>query len=78
MQHSEVESMSDSHAWLRRFVAEKPREVNVQAPLHHTVLARFALPGVLHYGLRREYRPTNLASHIKLGQFFNGKPEAST
>ena len=78
MQHSEVESMNDFHAWLRRFVVEEPREVNVQAPLHHTVLARLALPGVLHYGLRREYRPTNLASHTKLGQFFTSKPEAST
>ena len=77
MQHSEVESMSESYAWLRHFLVEELREINVQAPLHDSVLARFDLPGVLHYGLRREYRPTNLNSHTKLGQFFNNKPEAS-
>jgi uncharacterized protein (DUF2235 family) len=78
MQHSEVESMRDSYPWLSNLWAEEPREVNVQAPLHHTVLARFALPSVLHYGLLREYRPTNLSSHTKLAQFFNNDPEAST
>lgn len=78
MQHSEVESMGDTNAWIRRFVTEEPREVHVQAPMHDSVLTRFSLPGVLHYGLRREYRPPNLTSHTKLGQFFNNKPEAST
>ncbi len=78
MQHSEVDSMSDTYAWLRRFVTEEPREVNVQATLHHTVLERLARPSVLHYGLSQEYRPSNLASHTKLGQFFSKKPGAST
>lgn len=78
MQHCEVERMSESYAWLRHFLVEERREINVQSELHDSVFARFALPGVLHFGLRREYRPTNLNSHTKLGQFFNNKPEAST
>lgn len=78
MQHSEVEGMRDSYPWLSHFLAEKLREVDVQAPLHHTVLARFALPSVLHHGLGREYRPINLSSHTKSAQFFNNDPEAST
>lgn len=78
MQHSEVESMRDSYPWFSHFLAEKLREVNVLAPLHHTVLARFALSNVLHHGIGREYRPSNLSSHTKLTQFFNNDPEAST
>lgn len=77
MQHCEVSSMNEAHAWAGRFLDEEPREINVQAVLHPTVMTRLALPGVLHYGLRREYRPGNLAGHTKLGQFFSKKSEAS-
>ena len=76
MQHCEVKSMTESHEWAGRFLVEEPREINVEAVLHPTVLTRFALPGVLHYGLRREYRPINLAGHTKLSQFFSNKPAA--
>lgn len=75
MQHCEVTSMKESHEWAGRFLDEEPRKIDVQAVLHPTVMTRLALPGVLHYGLRREYRPSNLAEHTKLGQYFNKKPE---
>jgi hypothetical protein len=69
MQHDEIESMRDSYpGWwpekLRFVWAKLPREVHLEAPLHPTVLQRFAFAnGVLHYALRRLYRPTNLAKH---------------
>lgn len=76
MQHCEVSSMNEAHAWAGRFLDVELREINVQAVLHPTVMTRLALAGALHYGLRREYRPVNLAEHTKLGQFFskNSKP----
>jgi uncharacterized protein (DUF2235 family) len=81
MQHSEIESMRESYPWFvpkdwRRVWDEQPREVNVQAPLHPTVYARFALDGVQHYSLRQRYRPANLTGHSKLAQFFNNSSEA--
>ena len=75
MQHCEVQAVIESHAWAGRFLVEEPRKINVEAVLHPTVTTRFALPGVLHYGLRHEYRPINLAGHTKLGQFYGQAPE---
>lgn len=76
LQHSEIESMRESYpswwpaSW-RHTWAETPREINPQAPLHPTVLQRFALKvGVLHFGLRRAYQPVNLATHTKLGEYY--------
>lgn len=70
MQHSEIESMNDSYPWLRRLIAEKLREMDVEAPLHPTVQQRLALPSVPHYGVHRPYRPANLAKHTKAQHFF--------
>lgn len=78
MQHCEVTSMKESHEWAGRFLDEEPRKIDVQAVLHPTVMTRLALPGVLHYGARREYRPNNLNNHTKLGQYFNKKSEVSS
>jgi uncharacterized protein (DUF2235 family) len=75
-QHCEIESMRESYgAWvplrLRRTWTEKRRAVPVDAVLHLTVLERCALDGVLHYGLRRIYRPANLCGHTKLRQHYS-------
>jgi uncharacterized protein (DUF2235 family) len=76
LQHSEIESMRESYPWwvpkrLRLVWAEQPRQVHVEAPLHATVHERYALAnGVLHYGVRRPYRPPNLASHTQLGRYY--------
>jgi uncharacterized protein (DUF2235 family) len=77
MQHSEVASMKESFSWAGYLLEEELREINVEAVLHPTVMTRFELPGVLHFGLRREYRPTNLSAHTKLGKFFNKKSEVA-
>lgn len=70
MQHSEIESMNDSYPWLRRLIAEKIREMRVDAPLHATVIRRLSLPSVPHYGVHQPYRPQNLSKHIKAQHFF--------
>lgn len=75
MQHSEVESLKDAYPWwvpkmLRRRWKEMPRSIQVNAPLHPTVLERCALPGVLQYGLYKLYRPTNLHSHDEVNHYY--------
>jgi hypothetical protein len=76
MQHNEIESMRESYPWWvpkawRHAWAEQFREIHPQAPLHPTVAERFGLTnGVLHYGLRRPYRPANLTSHDVVAQFY--------
>ena len=74
LQHSEIEKMREAYPlWLpvawRRTWAEKPRSIDPQAPLHPSVFLRFAVEtGVLHFGLRRLYRPINLCNHAQLNE----------
>lgn len=76
MQHSEIESMRDSYySWWPKLWcwtwAQAPRKVDVAAVLHPTVYDRFAqVKGVLHFGLRMPYRPSNLVAHTKLGNYY--------
>ncbi|MDB5751082.1 MAG: hypothetical protein JWP65_1503 [Ramlibacter sp.] len=76
MQHDEIESMRDSYPWWvpkawRHTWVEKPRKVPAGAILHPTVAERVALSGgVLRYGRRTAYRPTNLSSHGQVAQFY--------
>ena len=84
MQHCEVERLRESYpqwipTWMRHFWEEEPRKVPTDAPLHSSVLARCALPGTLHYGQLRAYRPRNLAQHTALNEFFpaNSQPDHS-
>ncbi len=77
MQHSEIESMRETYPkwwpkswhWTWR---ETPREINVEAPLHHTVFERFGLGDrAQQYGICKSYRPSNLSSHVKLTAHYN-------
>ncbi|OGB21452.1 MAG: hypothetical protein A3I66_18155 [Burkholderiales bacterium RIFCSPLOWO2_02_FULL_57_36] len=75
MQHSEVESLRDLYRWwvprpFRRLWKEKPRDIKPDAPLHPTVLERFSLAGVSHYGLRTPYRPGNLSGHSQVQHYY--------
>lgn len=47
------------------------REVQDEAILHSSVLARFAAPrGVQHFYQRGDYRPPNLSGHAKVKQYY--------
>lgn len=80
MQHSEIQSMRESYPswWPTRWRwswAQSLREVNIEAPLHASVIERFAYKtGVLHYGLRGPYRPANLRTHKRLTDFYSQPP----
>ncbi|MEH3085444.1 MAG: DUF2235 domain-containing protein [Xylophilus ampelinus] len=68
MQHCEIQSMREIYPdwWPRKLrftYARQLREVQSDAPLHPTVLARFENEHVSHFGIRRPYRPENLRSH---------------
>lgn len=77
MQHSEIESMRETYpkwwpkSW-RWTWGETPREINVEAPLHHTVFERFGLGDrTQQHGVGKSYRPSNLSSHVKLTAHYN-------
>ncbi|WFU34281.1 DUF2235 domain-containing protein [Bradyrhizobium brasilense] len=47
------------------------RQVQEEAILHSSVLARFAAPGgVQHYYQRADYRPSNLSGHAKVKHYY--------
>lgn len=75
MQHSEVEEVLEWYpAWVpkkfRITWPEKPRIEARGAPLHPSVLERFALPAVAHCGEMKPYRPTTLAKDERLAKFY--------
>jgi uncharacterized protein (DUF2235 family) len=75
MQHCEVSSMRDWYwPWipvkLRAVWSRQEREVIKDAPLHPTVLDRFALPQIARYGHLERYRPRNLSRHIQVERFY--------
>lgn len=83
MQHCEIESMRDSYpSWVPerlRFVwSQHPREIHVDAPLHPSVVERFELAQVLHYGLHAQYRPGNLATHSHVGRYYGRAPSVGS
>jgi uncharacterized protein (DUF2235 family) len=50
------------------------RQVQDEAILHSSVLARFAAPdGVQHFYRRADYRPPNLSAHTKVKQYYAAK-----
>jgi hypothetical protein len=47
------------------------RQIQDEAILHSSVLARFAAPGgVQHFYQRADYRPANLSDHTKVKQYY--------
>ncbi len=51
--------------------AEQLRPIKPAAILHPSVIERFMLLGVSHYGIRAPYRPENLRTHEKVIQFYS-------
>lgn len=47
------------------------RNVPTDAPLHPTVLKRFAAPSVLQYNIRRPYRPEALRNHQQVSSWYS-------
>lgn len=65
MQHDETRSL------VFRFARRKPRGLRDDAPLHASVLVRFAAPdGVLQYDLVAPYRPENLRHHAEVSAYY--------
>jgi uncharacterized protein (DUF2235 family) len=63
MQHDEMKS------GLFGYFGRKRRDPPKDAPLHETVLNRFALDSVLQYDVRAPYRPYCLRNHETLGAY---------
>jgi Uncharacterized alpha/beta hydrolase domain (DUF2235) len=63
-QHDEARSS------LFRFAAKNGRKPRNDAPLHPTVLERFALAAVLNYDRMEYYRPPCLREHSKVAHFY--------
>jgi hypothetical protein len=53
-----------------RFAGSKLRPIANDAPLHPSVLDRFAAAGVLNYDTMMPYRPDNLRDHDAVKQFY--------
>lgn len=79
MQHCEVDATRDAIAkWLPRWLARrwKPswkESLRIEArgaPMHPTVVQRFALPGVWKCGTFVPYRPENLRDDPNFGQYY--------
>jgi uncharacterized protein (DUF2235 family) len=78
LQHSEVEAVLDMFPrWVpvrwRFGWKEAPRPIEAAAPLHPSVLTRFAAASVPQCGTRRVYRPQSLAGHKAVSQYFEIK-----
>ena len=63
-QHDEVKGS------VFRFAGSKLRPIANDAPLHPSVLDRFAAAGVLNYDTMMPYRPDNLRDHDAVKQFY--------
>jgi uncharacterized protein (DUF2235 family) len=70
MQHSEsLQAQESPFAVLFKWPC-KARKITADAPLHQTVIQRFDLHSVSHYGRAQPYRPENLRSHSAVRQYF--------
>ena len=64
MQHDETRS------WAFRFGSKIDRQINPDAPLHATVLERFAATAVRQYDLDLPYRPEGLRTHHTVSHYY--------
>lgn len=70
MQHDETRRS------IFRFARRRARPIQVEAPLHASVIARLGLAAVQHYDVSRPYRPENLRGHRAAGAFYGDPPAA--
>jgi hypothetical protein len=75
MQHCEVDARRDGYpSWIParfRFTwAEKPRTAVLGAPVHSSVVARFAQPAVLKWGRFSPYRPETLRNDSRFSHYY--------
>ncbi len=75
MQHCEIQQMVDRYpdwvpGWMRWTWGAEPRIHARGAPIHPTVLERFALSAVRHCGEAKPYRPSTLALDERLANYF--------
>jgi uncharacterized protein (DUF2235 family) len=71
-QHDETRT-----SWVFRISAKSPRHIPTDAPLHDSVLQRFAAGGVLQFDVVGDYRPPNLKQHVQVRQFYAPTPAAA-
>ena len=76
MQHNERKAgFPVLTSWLRLTWQGKQRDIrDPNAPLHDSVYARFALPGVIHYDAVQPYRPEGLRHHARLENYYADIP----
>ncbi len=55
-----------------RFAKRYVRPMKPEAPLHPSVIERFALDEVLQYDVMAPYRPEAMREHQKTKQFYGG------
>ncbi|MBJ6121307.1 T6SS phospholipase effector Tle1-like catalytic domain-containing protein [Sphingomonas mollis] len=79
LQHDEVQRMLDSQPrWLRRVTGDRltwrrtVRKVDPAAPLHPSVLERFAAGPVPQMGEMKPYRPASLRDHKTVASYYTG------
>lgn len=68
MQHCEVQYSSEK--WWRPTWSDKVRNIKPDAPLHPTVLKRFALTEVPHCRTFGSYRPKALQEHLQVKHYY--------
>jgi hypothetical protein len=68
MQHDQSKSS------IFRFARRKVRATMPDAPLHPSVLERFAADAVLHYDVMAKYRPEGLKHHNKVKAYYPSEP----
>jgi uncharacterized protein (DUF2235 family) len=72
MQHDEA--LSSAFRWAKKTLREPVRD----APLHRSVLERFALPHVQQYDVQAPYRPEALRGHEKVSTYYADIPAPHT
>jgi hypothetical protein len=77
LQHCEVESLRNCYpSWvptgLRFTWAEKPRTEVLEAPVHPSVIERFALPRVSKCGQATAYRPEVFRADPRFARYYTG------
>lgn len=83
MQHCEAEAFFDRYPawfpkWARKGWSTRPRTIPPGAPLHMTVMDRFALPAITQCSRRVPYRPPSLHNDDRFSQFYAKATTLST
>lgn len=65
------EQHDETASGIFRFAKKVPRDPIDEAPLHPSVLARFAAPAVLQNGLMTLYRPESLRHHKQVSHYYD-------